>query len=234
MLSIGVCDDEVQTCMELEQMLYTYGKNRKLDLHVNVWNKGEDLCSFLEKGDTLQILFLDIELITMNGVQIGDFIRNKLDNYEMSIIYISSKTEYVMQLFKMTPLDFLVKPLNYGMIEEVMDRGLHKESQKNRVFEVKRKSNRIRVPLKDVKYFYSENKKVIIVTGTEKIDFNGKLKEVQKHVSENFLMIHQSFLINKEYVGRYSYEEVVMQDGEILPVSQTYRKNVRKQLLGSQ
>ena len=93
MLSIGVCDDEVQTCMELEQMLYTYGKNRKLDLHVNVWNKGEDLCSFLEKGDTLQILFLDIELITMNGVQIGDFIRNKLDNYEMSIIYISSKTE---------------------------------------------------------------------------------------------------------------------------------------------
>ena len=57
------------------------------------------------------MLFLDIELITTDGIQVGKFIREELKNLETTIIYISSKSSYAMQLFQVQPLGFLIKPL---------------------------------------------------------------------------------------------------------------------------
>ena len=60
---IGICDDEKGTCAELENMLYAYGEMQGIKIDVSVWYTGESLCSFLKKENTLDILFLDIELI---------------------------------------------------------------------------------------------------------------------------------------------------------------------------
>ena len=57
------------------------------------------------------ILFLDIELFRMTGIEAGDFIRNRLEDRSMQIIYISGKSSYARELFKTQPMDFLVKPI---------------------------------------------------------------------------------------------------------------------------
>ena len=62
-------------------------------------------------------------------------------------------------------------------------------------------------------------------------EFYGKLKEVAKCLSEDFIMIHQSYVINKEYVFRYTYETVELIDGTILTISLANRKLVRDKLL---
>ena len=115
---IGICDDEKGTCAELENMLYDYGEMQGIKIDVSVWYTGESLCSFLKKENTLDILFLDIELISTDGIKIGNFIREELENIETTIIYISSKSSYAMNLFCVQPLDFLIKPLTQKMIND--------------------------------------------------------------------------------------------------------------------
>ena len=46
----------------------------------------------------------------------------------------------------------------------------------------------------------------------------------------NFIQIHQSYLINFDYIEECSYESVKMKNGDTIPISQPYRKSVRKQL----
>ena len=46
------------------------------------------------------MLFLDIDLITTDGIQVGNFIREKMKNLELIIIYISSKSSYAMRLLR--------------------------------------------------------------------------------------------------------------------------------------
>lgn len=83
----------------------------------------------------------------------------------------------------------------------------------------------------DILYFESMGRKVKIVTVQETYEFYGRLKEVVKRLSEDFIVIHKSFVINTQQVLRYTYEMVEMTNGMILVISQIKRKQVRETLL---
>ena len=83
---------------------------------------------------------------------------------------------------------------------------------------------------KEILYFSSQNKKVHLVLKDGQKEFNGKLKEIAKKIPGNFIQIHQSYLINFDYIEECSYESVKMKNGDTIPISQPYRKSVRTQL----
>jgi DNA-binding LytR/AlgR family response regulator len=62
--------------------------------------------------------------------------------------------------------------------------------------------------------------------------FYGKLSEVEDKLrSQDFIMIHKSYLINFNHVVEYTYDYVKMSNKETLTISQNNRKAVREQLL---
>lgn len=229
---IGICDDEESMCAELETVLYEYSKELGISIDVDVWYKGENLCNYLQ-NEELDFLFLDIELVTTDGIKVGKYIRNVLDNSNIMIVYISSKNSYAMSLFKVQPLDFLIKPLARKEIREVLIKGLTLHKKKNLYFECYTKGCRYKIPYKDIIYFYSQNKKIIIVMKSEKIEFSGKLKNVAQEIPYNFLLIHQSYLVNMDYVTECAYDEMKLQDGTVLRISQPYRKKVRNAIIAN-
>lgn len=230
MIKIGICDDEKSTCTELEELLYEYGKEFGIELEVYVWHQGESLCKDLI-NNVLEILFLDIELLSTDGIKVGRYIRDVLDNPSLMIIYISSKSRYAMNLFKIQPFDFLIKPLVHEEVKETIKKAIKQLERKKQSFECTSKGCRHKVLCKDIMYFYSRDKKVILVTTQGTIEFNEKLKNVIGKLPHNFLQIHQSFLVNLDYVTECSYEEVGLQDGTRLTISQPYRKTVRETLM---
>lgn len=231
MLNIGICDDGKETCAELENMIYEYGKKQGIKIEVSIWYSGEKLCEFLKIDNTLDLLFLDIELISTDGIKVGNFIREELENLETAIIYISSNSSYAMQLFEVQPSGFLIKPLNVDKIEKILSKSIWLYEKKNQKFEYYSKGNFYKIPYKEIVYFCSENKKINIITKEGTIQFNGKLKEIQLMVPHNFIMIHQSYMINLNYMLEGSYEIVKMWGGTLLNISQPYRKSVRAQIM---
>ena len=63
MYRIGICDDDKILCGELEEMLYRAAEDLSVKAEVEVWYSGESLLSDLQKGTSLELLFLDIELV---------------------------------------------------------------------------------------------------------------------------------------------------------------------------
>lgn len=118
MYNIGICDDGLNTCASLEKMVLQYAEKNKLKMLTQVWYTGEELCTFLEQGGHLDILFLDIELFNLSGIEVGDFIRNRMEDRGMQIIYISGESSYAQRLFKSQPMDFLVKPITQQQIDD--------------------------------------------------------------------------------------------------------------------
>jgi DNA-binding LytR/AlgR family response regulator len=231
---IGICDDEKGTCAGLEDMLYEYEKNKGIKIDVNAWYSGESLCEFLQEENSLDLLFLDIELISTDGISVGSFIRKELENMDTIIVYISSKSSYAMNLFRIQPLDFLIKPITREMIEDIMERSIKIYEKKNWSLNYYYKGYYYKVLYKDIIYFYSQNKTIHIVTKNEVMEFNGKIKDLATKVPHNFIMIHQSYMINLDFVATCSYELMEMSNGALLNISQPYRKTVREQIKKSQ
>ena len=227
---IGICDDEVYTCAELEKVLYECADELGASPDISVWYQGETLCNYI-KTEALDLLFLDIELITTDGIKVGKYIREILDNTDMQIVYISSKNSYAMSLFKVQPLDFLIKPLDRKEICQVLAKAVALNEKKNLFFECSSKGYRYKVYYKDIIYFYSQDKKINVVTKDEKLEFNGKLKNVVQEVPHNFIQVHQSFLVNLDFVSKCTYEEIELLNGTKLSISQPYRKKVRDTIM---
>ncbi len=236
MFCVGICDDEKYVCAYLKEIIYAYGESRKIEFDVHTWCQGEELYSFLQQDMILDILFLDIELVGTTGIEIGNYIRNKLGNREMMIVFISSKKNYAMSLFRIQPIDFLIKPLEENKLKEILGHCIKEYEIRNQIFEYRVKGEHYRVRYKDIRYFHSDNKQVKIVKRNEEVMFRGKLRDLVEKVPSNFILIHQSYLINIDYVTEFNYETVKIEDidGEkILGISVAYRKIVREQIMRS-
>ncbi len=231
MYNIGICDDGENICASIENMLLQYAGEQNIQVDINIWYTGEGLRDYLAAGSHLDILFLDIELFKMTGIEVGNYIRKKLDNQGMQIIYISGKPSYAQQLFKTQPMDFLVKPISQDQINDTIETAVRIIKKKKERFEFRQGKQYYYVPMGDIVYFGSEGRKIRVVTLKETFEFYGRLKEVAKKLSEDFIVIHQSYIVNKEYVFRYTYEMVELADGTMLTISPAKRKLVRKRIL---
>lgn len=231
MYQVGICDDGENVCASIENMLLQYAKEKSVSLNIQIWYTGEKLSAYLAAGGYMDILFLDIELFKMTGIEVGGYIRNGLDNMGLQIVYISGKSSYAQRLFKTQPLDFLVKPITQEQINDTLGMAIKIIRRKNERFEFRRGKDYYYVRQGDIIYFESRGRKVRIVTLQSTYEFYGRLKEIVTGLSEDFIEIHQSYIVNKEHVLRYTYEMVELENGTILTISQTKRKQVREKIL---
>lgn len=231
MYNIGICDDGVSFCSNLESMILSYCQKKDIKVDIKVWYSGESLCDYLRQENHLDILFLDIELFKMTGVEVGNYIRDILGDRGMHIVYISGKASYAQQLFKIQPIDFLVKPILQNQVNETLSLVFKILRSSMPKFEFQKGKNYYYISFKDIMYFCSEGRKINIITLNEVQEFYGKLKDVAKKVPSEFITIHQSYLVNKNFISKYTYETIELVNGTILAISKVNRKKVRESLL---
>lgn len=231
MYKIGICDDDKVLCAALEEQIYALEAELAVKFEIEVWYSGESIQRDLEKGMELDLIFLDIELAQKSGIEVGSFIRKEMEDIKTHIVYISSRESYAMKLFKIQPLDFLVKPITTEELKEVIERSIRQNRAEQFFFEYQKNGSLYRIAAGDIIYFMSMDKKIVIVKqdGTE--EFYGKLKHITEQLPADFMMIHQSYIINQNYVSEYSYENVTMTNGAALNISKPYRKEVRSRIL---
>lgn len=231
MYNVGICDDGKNICSSLEEMVLLYAEKNELKMNTQVWYTGEDLCRYLGQGGHLDILFLDIELFELTGIEVGDYIRNKIEDRKMQIIYISGESAYAQKLFKTQPMDFLVKPINMQQIEDALELALKLLGKDAERFEFQNGRDYYYISYGEIIYFESAGRKIkLVATGGEK-EFYGAIRELEKKLPKDFFTIHQSYVINRTHVVRYTYETVEMDNSALLSISKAYRKQVRERLL---
>lgn len=229
MFRVAVCDDEQVICSQIENIILNFAvaNNEKID--TQVFYSGEELCRFLETGQGFDLIFLDIELKLINGIEVGKRIREELDNQILQIVYISGKDSYYKDLFDVRPMHFLHKPIEEAEIVKDLRLAMKLSDKLGGVFIYKKGHEIYRKPVKNILYFESSNREVKMVTTEGEEVFYGKLDEVFNQVAKyHFMYIHKSYIVNYFFVTKFKYEEVTMSNMEVLPISQARRKTTRE------
>ncbi len=229
---IGICDDDNSICVQLAQYIKDYFDVREDNADVYTWKSGGDLIKDLNDNIELDILFLDIELPVMNGISIGRYVREELNNAVLQIVYISYKTSYAMQLFNIHPYDFLIKPIQEENVAETISSLLQISNEDRRFFTYKVNKVINKVLLGDIVYLESDRKhiRIIMTDGTVK-EYVGRLKEEMESLPEYFIPIGQSYIINYRHIKECKPEYVVMDNGKQLGVSRGYKADVTAKIL---
>lgn len=229
-MNIAICDDQLDICGQLELLVEKILKNKKVKYNIDVYSSGIELCKEMSETE-YQLVFLDVEMPEKNGVEIGRYIREKLKNEKIQIAYISSKEESAMSLFKLRPINFLIKPLRMEQIEKVIDKYIVVSEIHNYFFEWQKGKEHYKIPMDKINYFEISGRKIHMLAENMQDEFYGSIEEINDRLNkEKFLFIHKSTIVNYDYVKKISYEQVEMVDGRVFSISQSRRKSIKKQL----
>ena len=233
MIYVAICDDETKIGAELELALIDIFGKLNINHEIDVFLAGEELYRKVKSGAQYDLIFLDIEFARgkLNGVEVGRLIRDVNHNYLASIVYISWEKNYALQLFEIQPLNFLIKPLKYEHIEEVVRKHLKIAGLLSREFTYKRGHDTFKVQIKDIVYLESYDRKLTLhLADGRKEEFYGTLKDVYEEQLKkfDFLFIHKSYVVSYDYINALKFNQVLLVDGKtILPISKHRRNEIR-------
>lgn len=228
MLKVAVCDDVVEICAELENIILDFQKQSGVELSVDIFYSGEGLINYIKNGNSFDLIFLDIELGKINGVDIGHFIIDKMEDHITKIVYISSKNGYDRQLLDVQPLHFLSKPLDKKMVVNDIHLAMKIMGIENNTFTFKTENKTENILFRDIIYFESEFKKKNLISIDSVFSFYRTIDSVLYYLPKGIFMVpHRSFIVNYNHVKSIGRSEMKMCNGHIIPISRLRIKEVR-------
>ena len=232
MYRIGICDDDLIFCGQIEQYLFDCCSNFDMQMEIIIFVQGTELLSNIASEGPFDLLFLDIKLADINGVSIGKILRSNIANEVTQIVYVSSQMDYALQLFQIRPMDFLLKPVKFIDIERIV-RLYHRLFAENvNFFEYKAGRTSHQINVKYILYFQSEGRMIHMTTTSGMETFYDKLSNIEPQLNSNiFFNVHKSFVVNWNHVAEFHFNNIVMSNGDVVPISQSRRPAVQEHIL---
>jgi DNA-binding LytR/AlgR family response regulator len=196
---IAVCDDESIFREELRKSLVAFD-DLPGDAVIAEFSDGVSLVSSHEE-DPFDIIFLDIQMDGISGLEAGQKIRD-VDRNAM-IIYLTNHKQYVFQSLKVEIFDYLVKPVNDEAVSEVLSRALKKYRDQHHIIRFKCQDTFFALDVSEIVYVRYGRRHIEFVTKDKSYKCIGNLKEYEHLLSPHgFFRCHNSCLINMNYIKR--------------------------------
>ena len=223
-IKIVVCDDSAKDIEQLTAAIHTYDPFFNIKTYTNVELLIDDL---LDSTTTIDILFLDIYMPVINGIQAAQKVR--AINKDIKIIFLSSSRDHYPQAYEVFAYNYIVKPLDYKRLFDVLDSALE-DLRKVRGYKIhiQYKSTSHNVDCRDIRYIESCDKLLLFHLENEKVlQCYDKLDRMTKELPESyFFRCHQSFIVNFFHVIEMG-ENCFRVDKAMIGISRKYKKEAK-------
>jgi two-component system, LytTR family, response regulator len=235
MLSAVLVDDEENSLNSLKEKITRHCPQ------VRIIATCDNAQKAISSIDSLRpdIVFLDIEMPVMNGF----LMLQQLAFKSFELIFTTAYDHYAIKAIRYSALDYLLKPIEIEDLQLAVRRAQEKRNDSGNTEQLelleenmapkKNVYRRIAIPttsglqfikVDDIIYLEaSVNYTNFYLDGRNKYTVSRTLKDFETMLSgDTFLRIHNSYIINKNYVEKYIRGEggqVVMRNGVLLDVS---------------
>ena len=214
MYRIAVCDDDIQ----MQRFLCSAIEEAGIACTVEKFSNGAEL---LRDEKEYDILFLDIDMPVVNGMDAARQLRRR--DRRAKIIYVTGYQDYMQRSFAVHPFSFLVKPVKKEtIIRQLREAVLYSHEEESAVtlrLETTQGLEEIAVP--DLYYLEYQSRKLRLVMKHGERMIRGKISEFSERLSSyGFASPHKSFIVNLYHVKAIRGYDIVMMNGDLVPLSQ--------------
>jgi DNA-binding LytR/AlgR family response regulator len=218
-----IIDDDKLSCRVIEEFIT---KTETLTLLSTFTNPVDAINAFRSEAE-IDLVFLDIEMPEMSGIDFLDSISNA-----PQVIIISSKEKYALNAFEYDVTDYLLKPIQYGRFYKAISKALVRynkgklDTKGDEIF-IKHNSSLVRLKYKDILWVEALENYVIVNTFDEKYTIHFTMKAIeQKLPTTNFTRVHRSFIVNTSSINVIEDNAIIIKtrDGsKSIPIGKSYK-----------
>jgi two-component system LytT family response regulator len=247
MIDAIIIDDEKNAIVTLNNDLATYCPEVNV---IGCFTKATEALAYV-KEVTPGIIFLDIDMPVMNGF---DFIQALSKPVIPHIIFVSAYSEFAIKAFKVSALDYLLKPVTPAELKAAVQRAISKNADtKDQNILLKNfvdnylsdgPKGKVALPVSDgyhlidpnhIIYCRADGAYTEVVMDNEKSFLISKtLGRTQELMpAEYFERIHQSYLVNINHIKKFRKGEspvAIMVNNDVVKVSRLNKDRLAQRL----
>ncbi len=218
---IAICDDDSRILERLSLFCREILDKEDIPYELEVFQSADELRRRLNlQQDAYHLLILDIQMNGLTGMELAHSLRDRDDR--VSIIFVTAYDDYLVEGYDVQPIHFLLKPVR----QEVLEKAIHTDLKWNflpKTVALHIGNKLLHLSIDDIYYLESRNHHVIIHQKEDSKTYYISLTEIEKQLpSDHFTRCHNSFLINLGRVEEIGRRELLVDNGQQLPVGRMY------------
>lgn len=229
-MRIAICDDDEIIVKDLHKKLDKTIQKMNMNAGIFDFTDGYDLLYEIETAGIFDIIFLDIEIGKVNGIELADYLNHQ--KYVFTLIFISQHSNYYKAAFEVQPFWFLDKPFEEEKLEASLKKAIDQLNYQYETINYFYAKEYYRVLIDDIMYVQSQGRTILLYCIEDKIyRFYGKLGDIEEELKtkhRKFVRINRSVCVNIKYVAKWTYKYMEMSNGETINIGEKYRDEVRE------
>lgn len=219
---IAICDDEQIQIDRIKNYLSRF--NSSMELVVKQFLNGKEIIDSYKKGNKFDIIYLDIRMAPLNGIEAAKILRLMDEN--VIIIFITSLIEYAIQGYEVQAFHYLIKPLSHKRFDKVFIRACKKVSgRRGDFYLIKNRNELTKLEVGNIVYIESFGRKVSAHTEHQIYEHYSNISDEEKNLcSFGFIRVHKSFLVNMKYIEQLQSTKILLKNGRSIPLSKNRYK----------
>ena len=228
-MNLLICDDDVTFAEKVRGAAVPFFEANNVPVRCMVCASAEE-AQALPGLENCQLAFLDVDLVTASGIELGRTLKQK--NPKVLLVYISAYLEFAPQGYTVSAFRYILKGDIQRMLPVCLEDVYQELFGARRVLEVEFNRETKQVPYDDIFSLESEGRRVLVF-GEEPHKllcvYYGKLSELPEDLFENgFVRIGRSAVVNMKYIQKIAGYKVRMRNGAELSVSRASYAEVRR------
>ena len=175
------------------------------------------------------LIFLDIQMPELTGINFMKIVGEK-KKYILTTAY----SEYALEGYEHNVIDYLLKPVSFERFNKSALKAQERFSYSGRgesYFFVKSSGQQHRINFSDILYIESIKDYVNIRTSHEEYIVLDTLKSLENQLSDRFVRVHKSFIVNLDKTKNISIKKIVLVSGQEIPIGESYRSNLLNKIV---
>lgn len=225
MLNIAIIDDDVSCINLIKTYIQRFEKEENFQIEVSEFLNG--LMLIADYKPVYDIIFLDVEMPHMNGIEVAEYIR-KSDPHAI-IIFVTNMSQYAIKGYEVDAFDYIIKPMNYLSMSSKLQSAIKSLITKEEMsIIIPGEDGDRHIKAGEIIYIEVKDHWLFIYTKDNTYKMLGTLKEMEEQLEDyNFVCCYRCYLINLKYVTRMSSEFVILDNKVELKISRGKRKKVQ-------
>ena len=204
-MRIIICDDHKIIIDTLKDFLFKYFSINKYQVpEIVCYQDGKSLINDKSRKD---IIFLDIELPDVNGIELGQILSNKDPN--CIIMVITSYMEYLDDAMRFHVFRYISKPFDLKRLTRNLNDAISLFNSRNHPVVIETKEYTYTVNSSDIIAVEAVNRKIKIYTSKTEL-ITGQNMDYWESIlpQSTFFRTHRNFIVNLGYVTDFSSDTV--------------------------
>ncbi len=225
---VAICDDSDADRRYIMDMVRSWASAAGHEVQIDGFPSAESFLFRYAGESDYDILLLDIEMGTMDGVTMAKELRKSNDTVQ--IIFITGYSDYISEGYEVAALHYLMKPVNEEKLCLVLDRAAEKLAKNERILNFEVSGEMVRVPIYQIRYADVLGNYVTVHAQTD-VTVKMTLGELEKQLDERFYRVGRSALVNLTQISRVTRAEIRLNDGTAIPLPRGAYEGVNRAII---